>query len=124
MELLAAFWGVLTNSTVLLGFLIFTLFVVLRNVLVDRSNGLPPGPRFRFPLVGNMYAVEPDMRKFLRRFRKRYGDIYSLYLGNKLVIIIAGYDNLREAFVKNADTFSDRPKGTDMMSAIAKGLGK
>lgn len=123
MELLAAFWGVLTNSTVLLGFLIFTLFVVLRYVLVDRSNGLPPGPRFRFPLVGNMYAVEPDMRKFLRRFRKRYGDIYSLYLGNKLVIIIAGYDNLREAFVKNADTFSDRPKGTDMMSAIAKGLG-
>ena len=92
-------------------------------MLVDRSNGLPPGPRFRLPLVGNLYAVDQDMRKFLRIYRKRYGDIYSLYLGNKLVIIIAGYKNLKEAFVKNADVFSDRPHGPSIFDSIADGKG-
>lgn len=123
MALITSAWEVLTDTSVLLGILIITLFMVLRFVLVDRSNGLPPGPRFRLPLVGNLYVLEPDMRKFLRRYRKKYGDIYSLYLGNKLVIIIAGYKNLKEAFVKNADVFSDRPHTASIFDSIADGKG-
>ena len=123
MALITSAWELFTDTTILLGLFIITLFIVLRYVLVDRSNGLPPGPRLRLPLLGNLYAVDQDMRKFLRRYRKRYGDIYSLYLGNKLVIIIAGYKNLKEAFVKNADVFSDRPHGPSIFDSIADGKG-
>ena len=112
-----------TDITVLLGILIISLYILLRHVIVSRADGIPPGPTFRLPVVGNLYAVEPDMRKFLRSYRKMYGDIYSLYLGNKLVIVIAGYERIKEAFVKNADVFSNRPKG-DIIKKLSKGLGK
>ena len=117
-------YGFVTDTSVLLGLIILALFILLSHMFVSRSNGLPPGPKFRLPVVGNMYAVEPDMRKFLRKYRKTYGDIYSLYFGNTLVIIIAGYDKIKEAFVKNASLFSDRPKGKDIFSEVTKGLGK
>ena len=112
-----------TDITVLLGILIISLYILLRHVIVSRADGIPPGPTFRLPVVGNLYAVEPDMRKFLRSYRKMYGDIYSLYFGNKLVIVIAGYERIKEAFVKNADVFSNRPKG-DIIKKLSKGLGK
>ena len=111
--------------TLVLGLFIVSLFVFFRYVKVDRSRGLPPGPRFRVPLVGNMYAVTTDMRQFLRKYRKKYGDIYCLYFGNRLVIIIAGFDYLRDAFSKRGDVFSDRPLGDDVWSESTEGgLGK
>ena len=90
-------------------------------MFIYRSNGLPPGPRFRLPVVGNLHDVDADMRIFLRRYRKQYGDIYSLYVGTKLVIVISGYRFLREAFVKNGEIFSDRPKGHNIYSEVTKG---
>lgn len=123
MDVISSLVAVLTNTTVLLALLVVTVCALLRHVFIDRSNGLPPGPRCRLPIIGNLYAVEPDMRKFLRRYRKKYGDIYSLYLGNKFVIIIAGYDKIKEAFLKNADVFSDRPKERDLISTITDGKG-
>ena len=90
-------------------------------MFIDRSSGLPPGPRFRLPLIGNLYDVDTDIRKFLRRYRKQYGDIYSLYFGTKLVIVISGYNCLKEAFVKNGEIFSDRPKGHTFFTEMAKG---
>ena len=116
--------GFVTDTSVLLGLLIFILLMLLNHVFVTRTIGLPPGPKFRLPIVGNMYAVEPDMRKFLRKYRKLYGDIYSLYLGTKLVIVIAGYGKIKEAFDKNADVFSNRPKGKHILQKVTRGLGK
>ena len=123
MDLIYLFYSFLTDTCVILGLIILTLFVLFRSVFIDRSNGLPPGPRFRLPLIGNLYDVDTDIRKFLRRYRKQYGDIYSLYFGNKLVIVISGYSYLKEAFVKNGDIFSDRPKGHDIFTEITNGKG-
>lgn len=33
----------------------------------------------------------------------------SLYLGDALVVVLNGYELIKEALVKNADVFSDRP---------------
>ena len=110
--------------TFFLGILIVGFYLFLRYVTIDRSKGLPPGPRFRLPVVGNMYAVDADMRKFLRRYRKKYGHIYSLYFGNKLVIVIAGFESLKDAFSKRGDIFSERPTENDIFRETTKGLGK
>ena len=123
MDLISLLYSLLTDTSVILGILILTLYALLRSVYIDRSNGLPPGPRFRVPLIGNLYDVDTDIRKFLRRYRKQYGDIYSLYFGNKLVIVISGYSHLKEAFVKNGEIFSDRPKGYDIVKEITNGKG-
>ena len=107
--------------TLILGILIVGVFLFLRFVKIDRSRGLPPGPRFRLPLLGNMYDVTTDMRKFLRRYRKKYGDIYSFYLGNKLIIVMAGFDCLKDAFLKSGDVFSERPPGDDIIRQTTEG---
>ena len=119
MELVAYLFSILTDTSVILGILIFCLF----RLYAARRSDLPPGPIFRLPIAGNMYAVEPDMRKFLRKYRKKYGDIYSLYLGTKLVIVIAGYEKIKEAFVKNGKFFDDRPHDT-IIESFVKGRGK
>ena len=124
MDVLSYIHELLSDASVQLGLLIIFLFIVYRQFFVSRNNGIPPGPKFRLPILGQLYAVEPDMRNFLRKYRKRYGDIYSLYFGNKLVIFIAGYDKLKEAFVKNGTTFSYRPKDDTIIDKITKKLGK
>ncbi|KAL3875530.1 hypothetical protein ACJMK2_033474 [Sinanodonta woodiana] len=71
---------------------------------------LPPGPR-HIPFVGNAWelAADPDLRKSLRRLHKQYGDIYRLYMGPKLAVVISGYEAIKEVFVKHGGEFSDRP---------------
>ena len=123
MNLVYSLLSLLTDTSVILGIITLTLYVVLRHMFIDRSSGLPPGPRFRLPLIGNLYDVDTDIRKFLRRYRKQYGDIYSLYFGTKLVIVISGLNYLKEAFVKNGEIFSDRPKGHNIFTEITKGKG-
>ena len=124
MDVLNSIHGLLSDASVQLGLLIICLFIVYRQLFVSRNNDIPPGPKFRLPILGQLYAVEPDMRNFLRKYRKQYGDIYSLYFGNKLVIFIAGYDKLKEAFVKNGTMFSYRPKDDTIIDKITKRLGK
>ena len=120
MELVSCLFSILTDTSVILGILIFCLF----RLYAARRSDLPPGPLFRLPIAGNMYAVEPDMRKFLRKYRKKYGDIYSLYLGTKLVIVIAGYEKIKEAFVKNGKVFDERPHHDTIFDTFVKGNGK
>lgn len=45
-----------------------------------------------------------------------------MYLGNRLAVVLYGFDTIKEAFVKHADAFSDRPK-TFVMQALGKDKG-
>ena len=44
-----------------------------------------------------------------RKLRQKYGDIYSLYLGNDLTIMLNSYKVIYQAAVTNWDVFSGRP---------------
>ncbi|KAL4235765.1 hypothetical protein ACF0H5_004157 [Mactra antiquata] len=97
------------NLTTVLIIVIVSLVVRL---LLDRkrySPPLPPSPSYRLPIIGHLHLLDIDVRKHLRKFRRQLGDVYSLWYGEKLVIHIAGYENIREAFLKNADKFAARP---------------
>ncbi|XP_071154085.1 cytochrome P450 2J6-like [Mytilus edulis] len=74
-----------------------------------RPSDLPPGPKF-YPIIGNMRTVgQKTLVGAFRDWRKEFGDIFSVSLGSKWVIVICGLDNLKEAFVERDDVFSDRP---------------
>ncbi|KAK6169281.1 hypothetical protein SNE40_020362 [Patella caerulea] len=77
-----------------------------------KSRGIPPGPRFTLPILGDLLSLDGgggDIRIATRKQRKKYGDIFSVYFGPKLFIFINGYDLIKEALVKRADVFSSRP---------------
>ena len=40
---------------------------------------------------------------------KLYGNIYSIFIGHKLVVILNGYEVIKDALTNHADVFSDRP---------------
>nr|KAG5689235.1 hypothetical protein BaRGS_014891 [Batillaria attramentaria] len=44
-----------------------------------------------------------------RKWRRQYGDILSLYMGRQLTVVLNGDKVIKEALVKQADVFSDRP---------------
>ena len=98
MELMTAnVWTLLLCTIILL--LVWTM---------RRTPGLPPGPPL-LPLIGNLLSMDSDLRVTFRRLRKRYGDIFTVYIFHQPVIVLNGYDVIKDALFKNGDIFSNRP---------------
>ncbi|XP_070616593.1 cytochrome P450 2J5-like [Erythrolamprus reginae] len=73
-----------------------------------RPKGFPPGP-WRLPLLGNL--LQFDMRDPLKgfdRFAKKYGPVYSLYVGSKPVVLTHGFPSAKEVFVIKGPEFAGR----------------
>ncbi|XP_050410871.1 cytochrome P450 2B4 [Patella vulgata] len=96
-------------------------------LLMRKPQGIPPGPRFTLPILGDMLYLkgEEDLRVVARRLRKEYGDICSAYFGSKLFIFLNSYGVIKEALVKNGDIFSNRPSlfWLDLLNQ-RKGIGQ
>ncbi|XP_019114704.1 cytochrome P450 2K1 isoform X1 [Larimichthys crocea] len=74
----------------------------------DRKEKEPPGPR-PLPLLGNLLHM--DLKRpynTLMEFSKKYGSVFTIYLGPKKVVVLAGYKTVKEALVNYADEFGDR----------------
>ncbi|KAL3862683.1 hypothetical protein ACJMK2_008636 [Sinanodonta woodiana] len=110
---------VLSMSLGLLVFFLAILFFRRRTHWI-----LPPGPAW-IPLVGNSRELmsDPDLRIPLRRLQKKYGDIYTLYLGPRPTIFVCGFDAIREIFIKRGIEFSDRPAVSLPMILLNGGKG-
>nr|KAG5708847.1 hypothetical protein BaRGS_009256 [Batillaria attramentaria] len=76
---------------------------------IRRPPGLPPGPGPALPLLGHLHLLDKDPRPKFREWRRQYGDVFSLYIGGRLVVVLNGYQTIKEALVKNGDVFSERP---------------
>lgn len=87
---------------------VFFLFLIVPR----RQKGVPSGP-FVFPIVGNLPAlISRDVLGRFDHLRKKYGDVYGLYIGQDLTIVLNGYEAIHEALVKRSAHFSVRPKST------------
>ncbi|RUS89666.1 hypothetical protein EGW08_002587, partial [Elysia chlorotica] len=107
-------------SALLLGFdlpaLLLGVAAALIVTLVLMSRGqtpanLPPFPGRRVPIFGHLLLLGSEAREKLLEIRKTTGDIFSMYLGGTLFIVLSGLDVLKEALVKQGDVFVDRPVG-------------
>ncbi|CAL8260603.1 unnamed protein product [Merluccius merluccius] len=91
-----------------------------------RGRNFPPGPR-AIPVFGNLLEFNaqnpiPD----LDRLARRYGNVYSLLFGGQKVVILSGYEALKEALVNKAADFSGRPDDlmvNDVVQWKAEALG-
>uniref|UniRef100_A0A673GJ58 Cytochrome P450, family 2, subfamily AE, polypeptide 1 n=1 Tax=Sinocyclocheilus rhinocerous TaxID=307959 RepID=A0A673GJ58_9TELE len=102
------------------GLLIFLCVLLLVKHLRDvLTNNMPPGP-FPLPLIGNVLNI--GFTDPLGSFQRRYGDVSTLYLGNNPCILLTGYESFKEAFVEQADIFTDRPY-FPIIDKLSKGKG-
>ncbi|CAL1526169.1 unnamed protein product, partial [Lymnaea stagnalis] len=59
----------------------------------------PPCPATPLPLFGHMFMIEKNPRVQLERWRREKGDLYSFYIGGTMVVVLNGYELIKEALV-------------------------
>uniref|UniRef100_A0A2C9JDR8 Cytochrome P450 n=1 Tax=Biomphalaria glabrata TaxID=6526 RepID=A0A2C9JDR8_BIOGL len=77
--------------------------------LKREDRRLPPYPVMPLPIVGHMFELTSDLRSKFKQWRAKCGDIFCLKIGSKFMVVLNGYDLIKEVFVQKADDFSDRP---------------
>ena len=107
-----------------LWFIATILFILVYNYLMKQCwKNLPPGPP-ALPLIGSLpFLGSSDVREPLRVLASKYGDVFTIYLGLRRVVVLNGYDAIYDAFVKNAHAFSGRPKHY-IFNKLGEGYGK
>ncbi|XP_007941333.1 cytochrome P450 2B11 [Orycteropus afer afer] len=94
---------------VLLLLALFTGLLLLLARGHPKGHGcLPPGPR-PLPFLGNLLQMDrKGLLKSFLKFQKKYGDVFTVYLGPRPVVMLCGTETLREALVDQAEAFSGR----------------
>ncbi|XP_028832552.1 cytochrome P450 2U1 [Denticeps clupeoides] len=130
-------WQGIPSTAVLstVNILAVTVFVVVfyfvreyrRNKML---SNIPPGPK-PWPIVGNFgsFLVPPFILKglgqtgedakrslnplspqlALMELSKIYGNILSLFVGSQLIVLLSGYEMVKDALSNRPEVFSDRP---------------
>ncbi|XP_014651660.1 PREDICTED: cytochrome P450 2B11-like [Ceratotherium simum simum] len=109
-------------SVLLLLALLIGLLVLLARGCPKAQGHLPPGP---CPLhfLGNLLRM--DRRGLLKSFltlQEKYGDVFTLYLGPRPVVMLCGTEAIREALVDQAEAFSGWGK-IAVIDPVVQGYG-
>ncbi|GFO10046.1 cytochrome p450 ii f2-like protein ii [Plakobranchus ocellatus] len=94
-----------------LGYAAITLaFILLVKSLVKPTypSNIPPFPARPYPILGHLPYLMKGQRAKIQEWRKTTGDIFSLYFGSRLYVVINESNLIREALVANADALSNR----------------
>ncbi|XP_012295036.2 cytochrome P450 2C20 [Aotus nancymaae] len=91
--------------------LLLCLSFLLLFSLWRQSSGrgkLPPGPT-PLPIVGNILQIDvKDICKSFSNLSKVYGSVFTVYFGMKPVVVLHGYEAVKEALIDNGEEFSGR----------------
>ncbi|PVD29168.1 hypothetical protein C0Q70_11765 [Pomacea canaliculata] len=113
----------LLSQTTSVLLLVVVALVSLWWLLTRRPSGVPTGPGFALPVLGHLHLLwGSDPRQTFAKWRRKYGDVFSLYMGSQLVVVLNGYRILKDVLVKQADSFSDRPRLTLAKSLKSEGI--
>ncbi|XP_063173356.1 cytochrome P450 2K6-like [Candoia aspera] len=88
----------------------------------NSSPNLPPGPR-TIPILGNLHRM--DLKRPYRtmiQLSKEYGPVFRLKLGFQEMVVLTGYETVKEALVDQADAFAGRPF-VPIFDDLSKGFG-
>lgn len=78
-----------------------------RRKITSRGR-LPPGPA-PVPILGNMLQI--DMSQPYRSYMelsKTYGSVFTVWLASRAVVVVCGYEAIREALVTQGEAFNGR----------------
>ncbi|KAM5145953.1 cytochrome P450 2G1-like [Mantella aurantiaca] len=68
----------------------------------------PPGPT-PLPLLGNILEFRGgDIVNSMMKIRENYGDVFTIYLGSRPVVVVNGFTAVKEVYVDRADDFLAR----------------
>ncbi|NXG34654.1 CP2K1 protein, partial [Dromaius novaehollandiae] len=105
--------------------LILILLLVLKREYFWKNRSreaFPPGPR-PLPIIGNLHIM--DLKRPYRtmlELSKTYGSVFSIQMGQNKMVVLSGYETVREALANQADAFAGRPE-IPVFTETVKGNG-
>uniref|UniRef100_A0AAY4AZJ7 Cytochrome P450 2K1 n=1 Tax=Denticeps clupeoides TaxID=299321 RepID=A0AAY4AZJ7_9TELE len=98
--------------TLLAAVLLLLVVYLLSTSYSHQNNGSdPPGPKPLF-LLGNILQLDlKRLYKSLCELAKIYGPVFTVYIGTKKVVVLAGYKTVKQALVNQPEEFGDREIG-------------
>ncbi|CAH2285540.1 cytochrome P450 2D17 [Pelobates cultripes] len=100
--ILPSFW-----NAILIGLALFLVLDVVKHRL--RKQSYPPGP-YPMPFVGNLFTLDfNNFPETLLKMRNKYGNVFSLQMFSENMIVLNGYDAVKEALVTKSEDTADRP---------------
>ncbi|XP_063775288.1 cytochrome P450 2K1-like [Pseudophryne corroboree] len=102
--------------------LILVLLYILHQWNKTSSANFPPGPKC-WPLIGNLHIM--DLRKPHKTYlelAKTYGSVFSVQMGMKKIVVLAGYETVKDALVNHAEEFGERGR-MKIFKDMDKGMG-
>ncbi|KAJ8546025.1 hypothetical protein K7X08_018608 [Anisodus acutangulus] len=90
--------------------ILFVLVVLKLLSSKRRQVNLPPSPLLKLPIIGHLYFLKPPLYRTLAKLSTKYGPVFSLQLGNRLVVAVSSSSAAEECFTKNDIVFANRPR--------------
>ncbi|CAD5219930.1 unnamed protein product [Bursaphelenchus okinawaensis] len=106
--------------------MLFYLFLVVLGIAFYncywKRRGLPPGP-MPAPLIGNAHQIAQytSSEEALKFWSKKYGDVFTYWIGERPVVAVCEYNKIMHYFVKNGELFQDRPDDESYLAAMGRG---
>lgn len=98
------------------------LYLLLQYVIhVAHLKNYPPGP-FPLPIIGNLHQLKDANFLALKELSKTYGDVISVSLGQKRVVVVNAIEPAREALVTRAVEYAGRPQDIFTAGKITRGF--
>ncbi|KAK8541718.1 hypothetical protein V6N12_014345 [Hibiscus sabdariffa] len=88
-------------------FLLFSLNLLFRSR--KHPQNLPPSPP-SLPILGHLHLLKPPVHRFYHSLSQKYGPVFSLRLGSRLLVVVSSSTAAEECFTKNDVVLANRPK--------------
>ncbi|XP_062972026.1 cytochrome P450 2K4-like [Elgaria multicarinata webbii] len=111
------------SLSILFLFTLVIMFTLKMGCFWNKSpQNLPPGPR-PLPLIGNLLIMDLKRpHRTMLKLSEQYGSVFSIQMGFRKMVVLIGYETVKEALVNQADAFADRPF-IPMFEEFSKGFG-
>ncbi|XP_054787731.1 cytochrome P450 81E8-like [Prosopis cineraria] len=88
----------------------FAFFFTLKLLHQSRKfKNIPPGP-FSLPIIGNLHQLTKPLHRAFHKISQRYGQIFSLWFGSRLVVVVSSPSAVQECFTRNDIVLANRPR--------------
>ncbi|XP_032086273.1 cytochrome P450 2W1 [Thamnophis elegans] len=100
----------LLNPTIIISLILLLLLASLSlSKLGWSSRRMPPGPT-PLPFIGNLHLLNITRQDVsFMELSKTYGPVFTFHLGLQKIVVLVGYEAVKEALLSKGNEFIDRP---------------